>query len=209
MFASAGIAESLEGFIGVVIVVMIIALFFVGLAVAGYVLRAMSLYTIAKRRGIIHPWLAWIPIGDAWILGGISDQYQYQVKKKVRNRERLLPILNIAMVAMALPHFVTENLLMHAIRSGTADVGMVLPICLYVLYFALSIVTLVFTCIAMYDLYVSCDPDNAVLYLVIGIFFDFIQPLFLFFCRKKDLGLTSREESAQPKKDCAEKNLLL
>ena len=32
------------------------------LSVACYVLEALSLYTIAQRRGIRKPWLAWIPV---------------------------------------------------------------------------------------------------------------------------------------------------
>lgn len=34
------------------------------LSLAAYVLTAYSLYTIAKRRGISNPWLAWIPVVD-------------------------------------------------------------------------------------------------------------------------------------------------
>ena len=54
------------------IVLMILALVLVaGLILA--VLSALALYTIAKRREIANPWLAWIPLGQAWILGSISD----------------------------------------------------------------------------------------------------------------------------------------
>ena len=41
-----------------------------------YVMRALGLYRIAKRRGIHRPWLAWIPCGRDWLLGCISDHYQ-------------------------------------------------------------------------------------------------------------------------------------
>ncbi len=53
-----------------------------------YVLQALSLYSIAKRRGIGKPWLSWIPVANTWILGSISDQYQYVVKGKVRNKRK-------------------------------------------------------------------------------------------------------------------------
>ena len=32
------------------------------LSIAGYVLTALALYTIARRRGLRNPWLAWIPV---------------------------------------------------------------------------------------------------------------------------------------------------
>ena len=189
MLASTVAMESFGAMIGMAIVIVLIGLIILGLGVLGYVFRALSLYTIAKRRGIINPWLAWIPIGEAWILGSISDQYQQQVKGRVRNRESVLLALNIAMLVMSLPIFVADGLPLAAIVSATGSVGMILAICLLLVYFALSIVTLVFTYIAMHDLYASCDPVNAVLFLVLGIFIDVIQPFFLFACRKKDLGM--------------------
>ena len=48
--------------------------------IAMYVLSAWGMYTIANRRGIHRPWLAWIPVANMWILGSISDQYQLSVK---------------------------------------------------------------------------------------------------------------------------------
>ena len=44
------------------------------LAVASYVLTALALYTVARRRGLKNPWLAWIPVASAWIVGSLSDQ---------------------------------------------------------------------------------------------------------------------------------------
>ena len=50
-----------------------------GLGIAVYVLRALGFYSIAKRRGINHPWMSWIPVLDLWVQGCISDQFQYVV----------------------------------------------------------------------------------------------------------------------------------
>ena len=47
-----------------------------GLSIAAYVLQALGLYTIAKRRGISNPWLAWVPVAWVWVLGSISDQFR-------------------------------------------------------------------------------------------------------------------------------------
>ena len=58
------------------------------LSVACYVLEALSLYTIAQRRGIRKPWLAWIPVVNVWIVGSISDQYQYVVNRRIQNRRK-------------------------------------------------------------------------------------------------------------------------
>ena len=71
-----------------------------GLGLLVYILQAWALYTIAQRRGINKPWLAWIPVVNVWILGSISDQYQYVVKKQVKNKRKVLLGLNIAMAVL-------------------------------------------------------------------------------------------------------------
>ena len=60
---------------------LIIYFLAVAFSVISYVLGAVGMYRIAKRRGIYHKWLAWIPIGNSWLLGCISDHYQYIVKQ--------------------------------------------------------------------------------------------------------------------------------
>ena len=59
--------------IGVMMVVVLIAL---AVSLTTYILGSIGNYTIAKRRGIRNPWLAWIPLAHLWITGCISAQYQ-------------------------------------------------------------------------------------------------------------------------------------
>ena len=63
--------------------------------VAVYVLTALSLYTIAQRRGLSRPWLAWIPVVSSWILGSLSDQYRYVVKGENRSKRKFLLVMSI------------------------------------------------------------------------------------------------------------------
>ena len=49
-------------------------------AVLSYIFRSVGLYTMAGRRGIRNPWLAWVPVADQWLLGCLSDQYQTLVR---------------------------------------------------------------------------------------------------------------------------------
>ena len=48
----------------------------IGLGIVGYVLTAISLYQIGKRRRIRNYGLAWVPIGNLWVINAIGDQYQ-------------------------------------------------------------------------------------------------------------------------------------
>lgn len=64
-----------------------------------------------------------------------------------------------------------------------------------------SIVLTVFLYISLYDLYLSCNPENAVLYLVLSILITVSMPFFIFFSRNKDLGMPPRKsqpEAAPP-----------
>ena len=173
-----------------------------------YIFTALSLYTIAQRRGLKNAWLAWIPVGFEWLLGSVSDQYQYLVKEKNTSRRKVLLGLSIAnfcsSVVLAVVLVVTIfRLVFSAAMMTEAQIAqMVLGPLMVVLVtgLALSIMAitlLVFRCICMYDLYRSCQPDSATLFLVLGILFGFLEPIFLMICRKKDAGLPPRRPPIQ------------
>ena len=150
------------------------------LGVPGYVLTGVSLYSIAKRRGIDRPWQAWVPGMNLYILGCISDQYQAIVKGKQKDKRSILLLLIlvelVAFCAIYIGAFsaVNNNTLLFLLTFIPAWCAMA----------ALVVISFV----ALYDVYVSCDPQNAVLFLVLSIVFSVTQPVFLFVCRKKDLG---------------------
>ena len=172
-----------------------------GIMIVSYVLQSIGMHTIAKRRGINHPWLCWLPIGDVWILGSISDQYQYVAKGKVRNRRKVLLGIAIGVFAVGIPLMVVSLIgwivCVAGITGGEAGAfGVMFGVFLlvYVAALAVGIVNTVLQYIALYDLFVSCNPDNAVLFLILGIFFPLALPFFVFFSRKKDLGMPPRKE---------------
>ena len=174
--------------------------------IATYVLRALGLYTIAKRRGINHPWMGWVPVLDLWVLGCISDQYQYVVKDKDKNRRKWLLGLNIAMAVIYIVFFVIFGVAVAGVVTGapgglreeqllTALMGPAtgLLICLIPLViFAIAITVIRY--VAFYDLYTSCSPQNNVLFLVLSIFFTVTEPFFVFFIRNKDEGMPPRRQ---------------
>ena len=179
---------------------LVFYLLMLAFAVAAYVLQSLGLHTVAKRRGIHNPWLSWLPIGNMWILGSISDQYQYVTKGRVRNRRKILMGLTIAMMALL---FVMYGGIagMALGAAGAVDAlagfGIALTLITALALMVISIVAVVYEYIVIYDLYRSCEPDNAVLYLVLSIFFAVALPVFFFVCRKKDLGMPPRKEAPQ------------
>lgn len=165
------------------------------LGIAAYVIGALSLYTIAKRRGIDKPWLAWVPVANAWILGSISDQYQQLMKNKETTRRKTLLILNIAVAAVGTLTVILCAVLgvvlffnPTAVTAWSIALGALLCL-LLVLMVGISIAQSIFIYISYYDLFLSCDPDKAVLFLVLSIIVPYAQPVVAFICRNKDDGM--------------------
>ena len=187
-------AEGIAGFFLIFLLLFVVIMLAVGVTM--YVLQALGMYTIAKRRGIHHPWLSWLPIGNMWILGSISDQYQYVAKGKIRNRRKVLLGMMIAIEVLSVLYSVTNVAMMIGIASegsgmvGASAAGAIL---LYAVLLIVAIVASVFQYIALFDLYKSCNPDDAVLYLVLSILFSISMPVFMFISRKKDLGMPPRK----------------
>lgn len=175
--------------------------------IAAYVLTALGLYTIARRRGIRKPWLAWIPVVDVWVLGSISDQYRYVVKGENKSKRKVLLTLSILMTVIYVALLVLVVILIGSVFVGMMqNVGAslmierlmgpvfgILGLCLPLA--GVGIAYAVISFMALYDVYTSCDPNNNVLFLVLSIVFGITKPFFLFFSRNRDDGMPPRRES--------------
>ncbi len=201
--------EELIGFfVAYLIVWLVVGFLSTAYAVASYVMNALGMYTIAKRRGIDKPWLSWIPIGSSWILGCISDQYRYVVKGENKSKRKILLWLQIGLVACIILFYVLYIVMMVTSLAAITEMGdpetMAISmlgsmggfLLLYIPMLGISIASSIFTYMAMYDLYTSCDPQNNVLFLLLSIFLG-IHPFIIFFIRKKDLGMPPRREPVQ------------
>ena len=177
------------------------------MGIAAYVLTALALYTIAKRRGLNHPWLAWIPVANAWILGSLSDQYRYVVRGENKSKRKVLLTLSILTsvlsTAMIVAVFVAVGKAMFGVIGGMGEEALleailgplvgVVGLCLPMVGIAIAYVVVYY--MALYDLYKSLDPSNCVLFLVLSIVFRVTEPFFLFFNRNKDQGMPPRRQN--------------
>lgn len=170
-----------------------------------YVFSSLAFYTIASRRGLKKPWLAWIPVVNVWILGSLSDQYRYVVKGQYKSKRKSLLVLNILSTVLTLTLLVMALVWVggafaagpHGMVAG--DGADMIAAALSVLGLSLPLVGVVIAiCIlrymALYDVFRSLDPDNAILFLVLSILFRVTEPFFLFFSREKDLGMPPRRQ---------------
>ena len=174
--------------------------------IAVYVLTALAFYTVADRRGLKNPWLAWIPVANLWLLGSISDQYRYVVKGEFKSKRKILLGLGIASMVVGMVIFGLITSLAVAGISGAMGgiseeqmvsqlmgraIGMV---GLFVPMMGIAIAQMVIRYMALYDVYKSMDPSNCVMFLVLSILFNFTEPFFLFFNRNKDEGMPPRRQ---------------
>lgn len=179
-------------FMGIFLALYFLIIFFaLAFGIASYVLSSLGLYAIAERRKLRHPWLAWVPIGSAWLLGSISDQYQYVVKGKATNRRKMLLALNVAIMVAYIGWMVC---MVGSMIGGYMSAMLFGVVVGWLLFGAVLIPLYIFLYIAYYDLFRSCQPSNAVLYLVLSILIPVTLPFFVFFVRKKDLGMPPRKQ---------------
>jgi hypothetical protein len=180
--------------------------------IALYVLQAWGLHAIAKRRGISHTWMSWVPVLNLWVLGCISDQYRYVVKGQNKSKRKTLIALSIILALLYIAMIVLL-VIMGINTIGNVAGGMdeyealekllgpavgILALCLPMAGVAIALTVVRY--MAMYDLYTSCNPQNNVVFLVLSIFFQVTEPFFVFFNRLKDDGMPPRrtEEPQQP-----------
>lgn len=165
------------------------------LGIASYVLTALALYTVAKRRDIQKPWLAWIPVVNVWLVGSISDQYRYVVKGENKSKRKILLILNILMTALGCALVTCVVVAVVQALWGTDPMDMIMGIAGLALPMGgIAIAHAIVYFMALYDVYTSMDPVNNVLFLVLSILFGVTEPFFLFFNRNKDLGMPPRRD---------------
>lgn len=174
-----------------------------GLLLIQYVLQSVGLYTVAKRRGIRHAWLSWLPIGNNWLLGCISDQYQYVVKGRSKRKRAALLVLSLLVTVLGVwlaarwIRLIREiamryqEVLLQAPMDLALDAARLMGLLLAL--WCVSIAFLVVKLTALYHLYASCVPGDRVVYLLLSIFLDGCTPILIFACRRWDLGMPARK----------------
>ena len=179
-------------------------------AILCYVLESLGLYTIAKRRGLNNPWLAWIPVGNTWILGLIGDkdgEKRNGKDAKLRVWLLVLPLIvcGLAVVMMVLAFILGFNAAAMEVGGAGAAyesaenmaIGALLAVLvLYLLVILIAVALSVLQYVAYFRLFKSCNANNAALFLVLGIFFGFLLPFFVFASRKQDEPLPAPQYTA-------------
>lgn len=179
-------------------------------SIAVYIFTALALYTIAKRRGIKNPWLAWIPVTQFWIIGSIADNYRkVACGKETKKRKTLLWLQIIAAIlaVVLLIAIIAAVISLLAAGYNNYDDPMDLPKvigslvgvgAIILLLVGVAIAAAIVQYMALYDIFRSCEPENATLYIVLSIVISVTQAIFLMLCREKDKGMPCAIEAELP-----------
>lgn len=160
--------------------------------VVTYILQAISLQSLAKRRNVQGSWLAWMPFGNVWLLGAIGDRYQ--LAKAGRRTKRAASLLTLTILAVVFA--VISGICLgvsgaylsgHSLEPGSALV-MVLGVLFLIATVAVAIVLKITDLVACHTLYRSCKADAAAAFVVLSIFFFFLKPFFLLASCRHDEG---------------------
>lgn len=190
--------EAVAGFFAVFAAVFLF--FALAIGIVSYVLTAVGLHGIGKRRGIHNSWLAWIPVASDWLLGSISDQYQYVARRKETNRRTVLLVMGIVTCILPTAQSIVTAMISFASASDSTagSVGAMagISLLLSMLTFGCGIAYAIFRYIALNDLFVACNPSSATVKLVLSIIFPITIPFFIIGSKNGDAGMPPRRTAA-------------
>lgn len=161
-----------------------------------HIIQVLGLYRIGKRRGIRHPWLAWLPCGNNWLLGCISDHYQLIVRGKKRCARFLLLSLSVlTTLAVFLVLIFTWELpaqLMNLVYTAPLRGFLHIPLVkssLFPVTASLVVLLHVLRLFPLYRLYQSSVPRHRILFLIINILIPFSPSVTVFVASRQDNGM--------------------
>lgn len=191
-------------FTGLLVGILVVCLIVLGVCVAIYVLGALGAYRLAKRRGMQNAWLSWLPIGQEYILGKMSDdisaeELPYQKKgwwiayPIISGAYLLLAVVNEVIVLSFLPNYIVHvtNAVLYGSEQAVIDAfltfvtergGGLLAISSFVNL--ISIAVAIIGSILLYRIYKRYMPNAAMAFAICGGIFG-LHWLFLFIIRNR------------------------
>ena len=184
----------------IALVVMVVYCAFICIVmIAGlvsYIFTSLSYYTIAQRRQIKNPWLAWIPVGNYWIIGSIADDYDKRNGLN-RNWRKVLLTLTLVIYATLIAFYIIMMVSVISMAmstdfsnfTGAPPVEFIaLIIGMYIAFFAILIPAAALgacTYVCMYKIFESTVPEKSLKYFLLSILVPFASVVCLWRCRNQ------------------------
>lgn len=184
-------AEFGDALAAVFIVIAVVCMIALAISLVLYIFRSIALYTLAENRRIPNPWLAWIPFANAYLVGALGDDIEGSRGSTTYYRYILLGgyILSPLLMWVGQIGPLISMMRMLALGDGFYPNYDVFPRTLFMtsgvgmLGSTISLAAAVILLIVLYKIYHCYRPGSATSWLVLSIFFPFLQPFFLFSIR--------------------------
>ena len=176
--------------IGVLLAVVLVLLLWAG---ALYVLSAVAMAKMARKRSFPNPWLAWVPGANTWLLGSLADHYDQVRGEKDRGFRWILVGFLIAQAALGS---------ISGVAQGVTQSNAVIVVAALA-QAVLVIVHTIFQYMVFYRIYKSCTPDHAVWMLILSILSPTAGVIIMLCIRDKTEGIEeyiTAESSAEGEK---------
>lgn len=181
-----------EGLMALVFIGAIYAVF-LGVLAVRYVLTALSLYNLAKRRGVEYPILAWIPVADNYVVGSIADEYDGRMGVARGWRKVLITLSIVGVVGVIVSYVgvfatVIVTAFKYAPYEPPTEEWFAFFLIFYVLLLIAAVVAMaasIIRYICIFKIFESTVEKKAVKYLLLSLMVPLAEPICLFLCRNK------------------------
>ena len=165
-------AEALTGLLVVYGIILAVSLL---IGLVGYVLYGISMLRMAKRTGVKHGWLGFVPLADGWMLGRLSDVGS----TRRHSGARILVCALLTLLGSGVLTVWSLSLSAAAATGTIADEAALMGhafgiVLVSLLTVAASICLLVFECMAFYRIAQNFGGANASIWalgLILSLFF--------------------------------------
>ena len=173
----------------------------IGVCIADYIMSSLGLFRLASRRGISKPWLAWIPVANAWTVGAIVDEYDERQGFRRKWRCALLTLSIIVVGGIILGYSAmfgfafSQMSNMNSMNVG-AFLGVFIPSYIIILGAAFCAMALV-ACqsVCLFKIFESTVPEKALKYLILSMLVPLAEAIYLLRCADKGYDNLSVEEN--------------
>lgn len=175
-------ARSSQGFMSLALVLgsigmIVFTVFMALIAAAFYVFTSLMLYKLAKKRGTPNAWLAWIPLGNLYILGDTCGEMMLFGKLKIDKTGLYLLLVPIAA-------WIVTTIL--GILTTLPFIGVLFSVILKIFNILWMIAFAVFYLCVLYRIYSSYLPKETVLVYTLVSIINVTQPFFFCSLLKKE-----------------------
>ena len=189
----------MEGIILMLGVYAVIFGFSLLIGIGFLIMQGIGLSAMCKKLNIGSTWMCYLPLFNYVPMGRIAGKYENNIGKSNKKLGGWLVALSIltvvAVIAFVVLFAASIFSLVSSANSAVLDstdlavngIAMFIPaIIFYLITLGLAIAQTVIYYIVLWKIFNVFDSNNAVLFLVLSIFFNFLPPIFILLIRNKE-----------------------